>query len=162
MSFSLLQLSDTDLEALAASLVPEGLEARVEQDSLPPAFVAARSLELAVAGQPAPWSTLFLIVNDDDSQIIGGCGFKSGPLIGRVEVGYGVSPARQGQGAATAALHLLIHRAFESGATEVLAEVAPTNEASTRVVQKAGFTKVGSRFDKENEFVVLWAKRREV
>lgn len=162
MPFSLLQLSEAALEALAASRVPEGLVARFALDWLPPAFVAARTLELAAAGHPAPWSTLFLIVNNEDTRIVGGCGFKSAPLKGRVEIGYGVSPTRQGQGAATAALRLLIHRAFESGATEVLAEVAPTNQASTRVVQKLGFTKVGARFDIENEYVAQWAKRSEV
>ena len=161
MTFSLLQLSKTALEALAASRVPEGLETRIEQDSLPPAFVAARSLELAAAGQPAPWSTTFLIVNNEDTRIVGGCGFKTAPLNGRVEVGYGVAPAAQGQGAATAALHLLLQRAFEAGAIEVLAEVEPINHASIRVVQKAGFKNVGSRVNNENEYVVQWAKRSE-
>ena len=161
MTFSLLQLSKTALEALAASRVPEGLETRIQQDSLPPAFVAARSLELAAAGHPAPWSTTFLIVNNEDTRIIGGCGFKTAPLNGRVEVGYGVAPAAQGQGAATAALHLLLQRAFEAGAIEVLAEVEPINHASIRVVQKAGFKNVGSRINNENEYVVQWAKRSE-
>jgi RimJ/RimL family protein N-acetyltransferase len=82
-------------------------------------------------------------------------------MNGRVEVGYGVSPAGQGRGAATAALNLLVRSAFEAGATEVLAEVAPTNHASTRVVQKAGFVQVGDRVDNENEYVIQWAKRSE-
>jgi [ribosomal protein S5]-alanine N-acetyltransferase len=161
MAFALLQLSKTALEALAASRVPEGLEGRGEPDSMPPAFVAARSLELAAAGHPAPWSTTFLIVSNEHARIVGACGFKTVPLNGRVEVGYGVSPSEQGRGAATAALELLLQRAFEAGAIEVLAEVAPTNHASTRVVQKAGFEKVGSRVDNEGDFVVQWAKRSE-
>ena len=159
MTFSLLQLSNTALEALAASRIPEGLEDRAEPESMPPAFVATRSLELAAAGHPAPWSTTFLIVNNEDTRIVGGCGFKAAPINGRVEVGYGVSPARLGKGAATAALKLLLDKAFEAGATEVLAEVAPTNHASTRVVQKAGFVQVGDRVDNENEYVIQWAKR---
>ena len=161
VTFSLLQLSKTELEAIAASQVPVGLEGRVEQDSMPPAFVANRALELAAAGHPAPWATTFLIVDDDDTRIVGGCGFKTAPKLGQVEVGYGVAPAAQRRGAATEALQLLVRRAFEAGATEVLAEVAPTNQASTRVVLKAGFERVGSRVDNENEFVVQWAKRSE-
>ena len=161
MAFSLLQLSKTDLEALAASRVPEALEDRAEPDSMPPAFVASRSLKFAAAGHPAPWSTTFLIVNSKGARIVGGCGFKTVPQNGRVEVGYGVSPSEQGRGAATAALNLLLQRAFEAGATEVLAEVAPTNHASTRVVQKAGFENVGSRVDNEGEYVVQWTKRSE-
>ena len=159
MTFSLLQLSKTALEALAASRVPEGLESRAAPESMPPAFVASRSLELAAAGHPAPWSTTFLIVSDQDNRIVGGCGFKTAPRSGRVEVGYGVSPTVRGRGAATAALKLLLHNAFEAGATEVLAEVAPSNHASTRVVQKAGFVQVGARVDNENEYVVQWVKR---
>ena len=161
MTFSLIELSKTALESLATSRVPEGLEDRALPESMPPAFVATRSLELAAAGHPAPWSTTFLIVNDEDGRIVGGCGFKTVPNNGRVEVGYGVSPSVRGQGAATAALKLLLHSAFESGATEVLAEVAPTNHASTRVAQKAGFVQVGARVDNENEYVVQWLKRSE-
>ena len=161
MTFSLLELSRPELESLAASRVPEGLEDRAEPGSMPPAFVASRSLELADAGHPAPWSTTFLIVNNEDHRIVGGCGFKNAPMNGRVEVGYGVSPAVRGRGAATAALKLLFHRASEAGATEVLAEVTPTNHASTRVVQKAGFSKVGSRVDDDNEYVIQWARRSE-
>ena len=82
-------------------------------------------------------------------------------MNGRVEVGYGVSPVGQGRGAATAALKLLLHKAFEAGATEVLAEINPTNHASTRVVQKSGFVQVGERADNENEHVIQWVKRRE-
>ncbi len=161
MTFSLLQLSKTELEALAASRVPEGLADRAEPDSMPPAFVAFRSLGLAAAGHPSPWSTTFLIVNNEDTRIVGGCGFKTVPVNGRVEVGYAVAPAGQGKGAATAALKLLLSSAFDAGATEVLAEVAPTNHASTRVVQKAGFVQVGDRLDNESEYVIQWAKRSE-
>jgi RimJ/RimL family protein N-acetyltransferase len=159
MTFSLLELSRTALDSLAASRVPEGLEDRAEPGSMPPAFVASRSLELADAGHPAPWSTTFLIVNNEDNRIVGNCGFKTAPMNGRVEVGYGVSPAVRGRGAATAALKLLLHRASEAGVTEVLAEVAPTNHASIRVVQKAGFEQVGDRVDNENEYLIQWAKR---
>ena len=47
MTFSLLQLSKTELEALAASRVPESLEDRIEKESMPPAFVACRSADVA-------------------------------------------------------------------------------------------------------------------
>jgi [ribosomal protein S5]-alanine N-acetyltransferase len=161
MTFSLIQLSKTELEVLAASLVPAGVEKRMEPDSMPPAFIASRALELAAAGYPLPWATTFLIVDDEDTRIVGACGFKTGPAQGRVEVGYGVAPSAQGRGAASKALQLLVYSAFEAGATEVLAEVAPTNHASTRVVQKAGFERVGSRVDNENEYVVQWVKRSE-
>ncbi len=131
----------------------------MEPDAMPPAFVASRALQLAAVGHPLPWATTFLIVNDEDARIVGGCGFKTAPTDGRVEIGYGVAPSAQGRGAASQALQQLVHSAFKAGATEVLAEVAPSNHASTRVVQKAGFVDVGSRVDHENELVVQWIKR---
>jgi [ribosomal protein S5]-alanine N-acetyltransferase len=159
MKVSLLQTSRAELEAISASRIPESLIGRAANGSLPPAFVAARALRLAAAGHPAPWSTMFLIVNDEDAQIVGACGFKTAPQDGKVEVGYGVSPAWRGRGAATVALMLLLDKAFLAGAGEVLAEVARTNNASTRVVEKAGFMQVGARVDEEDEYVIQWIKR---
>jgi hypothetical protein len=52
--------------------------------------------------------------------------------------------------------------AFAAGATEVLAEVAPANEASTSVVRNAGFAEIGFRVDDDDEFVIRWLRRREV
>jgi RimJ/RimL family protein N-acetyltransferase len=78
-----------------------------------------------------------------------------------VEVGYGVASTARGRGAATEALRLPVCKAFEAGATEVLAEVAPTNLASTRVVRKAGFEEIGARVDDDNEYVVQWSKRSD-
>jgi RimJ/RimL family protein N-acetyltransferase len=161
MTFSLQPLSVTELEALAASRVPEPLVPRLEQGALPPAFVAARALKLRAEGQPEPWSSTFLIVDDEEGKIVGGCGFKTAPDDGRVELGYGVAPAARGRGAATAAVKMLLDKAFEAGAQEVVAEVVPTNHASMRVVQKAGFVPSGSRVDDAGEHVVRWARRRD-
>jgi ribosomal-protein-alanine N-acetyltransferase len=73
----------------------------------------------------------------------------------------GTAPAAQGRGAATAALKLLLERAFEAGAKEVMAEIVPTNHASARVVQKLGIVATGFRVDDEGEYVVQWVKRSE-
>lgn len=160
MPFSLLQLSRPALEALAASRIPSGLEGRLVPGSLPPAFVASRSIALADLGHPLPWSTTFLVVSDEGARIVGGCGFKTALQGGRVEIGYGIAPAARGQGAATAAVGMLLQRAFEAGAMQVMAEVAPDNLASIRVVQRWGFERVGARTDHDNEHLVQWAKDR--
>lgn len=160
MKFALFALSTSQLQSLADSREPEDLAARAEPEAFPPAFVAARSLKLAGDAQPAPWSTSFLIVRKADNRFVGACGFKTAPVGGRVEVGYGVSPSARGAGAATAALQLLTALAFEAGASEVLAEVLPENTASTRVVQKAGYAQVGSRLDEGHEFVIQWRRHR--
>ena len=159
MTFTLLPLSRPQLEWLAASQVPEELQLRAEPGSLPPSFVAARSLELEAEAGPSPWSTTFLIVRSEDARYVGACGFKTAPHSGRVAVGYGVSPAARGNGAATWALKMLSELAFEAGASEVLAEVLPENTASIRVAQKAGFTQVGTRTDEDSELVLQWLRR---
>ena len=159
MTFALFPLSKSQLQCLDDSRKPEELVARAEPEAFPPSFVAARSLKLAGETQPEPWSTSFLIVRQTDSRFVGACGFKTAPVSGRVEVGYGVASSARGAGAATAALQLLTALAYESGASEVLAEILPENAASIRVAQKAGFLQVGSRVDESNDFVIQWLRR---
>jgi RimJ/RimL family protein N-acetyltransferase len=114
---------------------------------------------MGAEGKPEPWSTTFLVVRDEDAQIVGACGFKTAPSAARVEVGYGVSPVSRGRGAATKALKMLSVLAFEAGASEVLAEVLPENEASIHVLQKAGFVQIGTGLDEEGEYVIQWLLR---
>ena len=161
MTFSLIELSQFELAELAASRVPTGIRDKLEPGSMPPPHVTARSLALAASGQSLPWSTTFLILDNGNDKIVGSCGFKTGPRNGRVEIGYGVAPIAQGHGAATKAILLMLQKAFGAGAKEVLAEIVPENTASMRVVQKAGFEQIGSRFDEQNEYVIQWAKRSE-
>jgi RimJ/RimL family protein N-acetyltransferase len=161
MPFSLLQLTNSELEDIASSRVPVVFSSRLEQGALPPAFVAERSLVLFANGQPEPWSTSFLIVRNQDEKIVGACGFKTAPTNGQVEVGYGVSAAARGQGAATKALELLVTMAFNAGVKSVLAEVVPENHASAKVVERNGFRQIGSQNDKNGEYVVQWIRASE-
>ena len=161
MAYALLQLRESQLRQIAASEVPPELARRLLPHALPPAFVAERALRLLAQGTAETWACSYLIVRQNDSRIVGGCGFKVAPVGGRTEIGYGVSPQAQGQGAATAAVRQLLGIAFTAGASEVLAEVAPMNHASRRVLQKAGFIESGSRVDEENECVVQWLIARD-
>lgn len=156
MRFSLLKLTVPQLESLAASQGLPDVASRMELGSMPPPFVAARSLRLRGQDHGEPWATSFLIVRNADQRIIGGCGFKSIPVDGRVDIGYAVAPAAQGQGAATGALKLLCAMAREAGANTVLAEILPDNFASIKVAQKCGFIAVSSRLDADGDFVVQW------
>jgi len=151
-------VTEDDLRTIASGRVPQVYAEDLEFGALPPPFVAARALRLAAAGFPQPWSTTFLIRRHEDGRVVGGCGFKTAPTHGRVEVGYGVAPAAQKQGAATAALEMLLEVARNAGASEVLAEIAPSNFASMRVVEKAGFRRAGERLDEDDEHVVQWLR----
>ncbi len=160
MLFFLIEPSHADLEVFAQSQTPATLQSRAESGALPPAHVAVRALKLRSEGHPPPWATTFLIVRTADDRIVGSCGFKRAPIQGRVDVGYGVAPSAQRQGAATEALALLEQLAFDAGAIEVLAEIIPDNMASARVVTKMGFMQIGSRVDEQGDCVMQWIKRK--
>ncbi|MDD5453614.1 MAG: GNAT family protein [Candidatus Bipolaricaulis sp.] len=84
---------------------------------------------------------IWISIDRGANAIVGDAGFKGRPAPdGTVEIGYGTAPAFRGQGHATEAVHALIGWAFthpEVG--RVVAECAPENAASIRVLAKAGF-----------------------
>jgi len=53
---------------------------------------------------------------------------------------------------------MLLEVARNAGASEVLAEIALSNFASMRVVEKAGFRRAGERLDEDDEHVVQWLR----
>ncbi|MEO8899536.1 MAG: GNAT family protein [Candidatus Dormibacter sp.] len=62
----------------------------------------------------------------------------------KANLGYMVDVAFRGRGAATAAVRLAVERAFgEVGLHRLEAGVMPSNVPSQRVLEKAGFTRVG-------------------
>jgi [ribosomal protein S5]-alanine N-acetyltransferase len=148
-----------DLVSLSQSSIPTRLVDRVLKDALPPAFVAARSLDQICGGKAVHWCSTFYI-REIDGTVIGGCGFKDEPHNGRVEIGYAVSPDRRNQGVATSAVKALISLAFKSGEVhEVLAKVSELNAPSMRVVQRLGFVEAGTEAGKDNELLVQWILR---
>lgn len=153
------QLSRQDLAWLAQGRLPPELADRLHPQALPPAFVAMRSLAQLQAGQSALWCLGFCMVDDRDDRIVGSCGFKGAPVQGRVEIGYGVSPQARQQGHASRAVADLIAIAADSlQVRSVLAQVNPDNLASTRVVQRLGFTAWGRQLDHEGEMLVQWVR----
>ena len=156
MPFTLQPLARQQLCYLAESRIPPELESRAADGALPPAFVAVRSLAQLAEGKSEFWCSTFLIVRDTDNQVGGGCGFKDEPKAGRVEIGYGVSEAFRRQGAASAAVRVLLKLAFSNGATEVLAEILPSNAASVAVVAKLSFENTGARVTEDNETLIQW------
>jgi ribosomal-protein-alanine N-acetyltransferase len=156
MPFSLFQLSHQQMTDIAHSRRPTGLASSIEDESLPPTFVASRSLAQIAQGKSAYWCATFLIIRNADNTIVGGCGFKDEPIAGRVEIGYGIAPACRRQGAASHAVAALMALAYAGGATEVLAEILPDNFASAELARRLGFIDTGTRLDEEDDTVVLW------
>jgi ribosomal-protein-alanine N-acetyltransferase len=91
----------------------------------------------ATDGDVGPW----LIVRAETGEILGECGWKSGPAeSGEVEIGYGLAASvrRRGYGVeAVAGLLSWVER--QPGVRAVLAEVEVGNVASRRLLERLGF-----------------------
>lgn len=91
-----------------------------------------------------------------EGRLRGTCGYKGPPDAGGVvEVGYSVLPGDQRRGYATAAVRLLVARAFrDPRVIRVAAETLPSLTPSQAVLLKCGFVRMGSRH--ENELGEVW------
>lgn len=152
----LIHIDVDNLRRLAAREPVDFGGVAVSAGALPPRHVAVRALTHLDAGTPALWCIPFLIMPRSHDAILGGCTFKTAPVDGRVEIGYGVAPSHRGRGVATAAVAQLLHLAAASGIVrQVVAHVLPGNFASAKVVSRLGF-EMGSSFVEDEEDVVRW------
>jgi ribosomal-protein-alanine N-acetyltransferase len=105
------------------------------------------------------WWTPRLIVLNDGHEVIGLVGFKGPPNDGYVEIGYSVSPSRQGRGFATEAICALAGHAVRlSRVNVIVAHTLPNSSASTRVLEKCGFQKVSEIIDPVEGPVWRWER----
>lgn len=84
-----------------------------------------------------------------------------GPVdaAGRVEIGYGTNRSACGRGVATEAVRALAAWLLATpGVTRVTARTAVANVASQRVLEKAGFARVGTSWDEEDGDLVDWER----
>ena len=97
------------------------------------------------AAAPDPWKDGFGVLHVSQNTIIGFGSFTGAPTAeGMVEIAYGIAPEYQGRGYATEAAQALIDYAFVSGRVRnIKAHTLPDHNASTRVLQKCGFTLTG-------------------
>jgi [ribosomal protein S5]-alanine N-acetyltransferase len=107
---------------------------------------------------PDPWSLSFAMVHQASGAVIGGCSYKGPPDADAVvEIAYGVDPAHRDQGYATEAARGLVKYAFGSGEVRrVRAHTLPNPNASTHVLTKCGFEKIGEVIDPEDGLVWRW------
>ncbi len=91
---------------------------------------------------------------------VGGMGFKGLPdETGAVELGYSVNASYQGRGYATEMAEALVAWTLRQPTVRrVTAECLEDNAASIRVLEKAGFVRVGHRMDDEGP-LLLWERR---
>jgi RimJ/RimL family protein N-acetyltransferase/uncharacterized damage-inducible protein DinB len=149
----------------------EGLDAYEKSFGLRPAeglrdFIVSGDVSAAFLAEPRtattadPWTHGFAVVHAASRLVIGGGGFKGPPgADGVVEIAYGIVPSYQGQGFATETARALMTYAFTSGRVRtVRAHTLPALNASTRVLTKCGFTRVGEVVDPEDGLVWRWER----
>ncbi|WP_231626765.1 GNAT family N-acetyltransferase [Streptomyces apocyni] len=108
--------------------------------------VGASVLAKAAAnGSYRPGWGMYALVRTDDGLALGGMGFHGPPLDGRVEIGYDLVPAAQGQGYATEALRALSTWALATPTvTVIVAHTEHANTASQAVLERAGYTRTAT------------------
>ena len=146
-------------------LVPQTLEqVRAMVEAMTPSEKAELSADwlarLDSSTSADPWTLGFSIVHLDSDVVVGKCGFKGPPAAdGVVEIAYGVSPEYQGKGYATEAAQSLTEYAFSSGQVRMVrAHTLPEPNASTRVLTKCGFRRIGEVIDPEDGLVWRWER----
>jgi RimJ/RimL family protein N-acetyltransferase len=160
-----LPMSATRLQTRNLKLVPQTLdEVRAMVEAMTPSEKAELSADwlarLHSSTSADPWTLGFSMVHLDSDVVVGKCGFKGPPAAdGVVEIAYGVSPEYQGKGYATEAAQSLTEYAFSSGQVRVVrAHTLPEPNASTRVLTKCGFRRIGEVIDPEDGLVWRWER----
>ncbi len=119
--------------------------------------------QLDASAPEDPWVHGFSLVHRQTGTAVGSCGFKGPPSTdGAVEIAYGVQPDHQGKGYATEAAEALVSFAFaDDRVSLVRAHTLPEANASTRVLTKCGFRRIGEVIDPEDGLVWRWEKERK-
>lgn len=155
----LLPIDDGLAQALRAG--PEAFERRtglraLDADTLLRDVVEPSLTLLGNVPRAAPF-LCFLSEDVATREIVGMCGFKTGPVDGAVEIAYGTLTARQGRGIATAMAREMVDLARRSGQIRlVLAHTLPERNASTTILTKLGFAHRGLVQDPEDGPVWRW------
>lgn len=106
---------------------------------------------------------MHLIVQTADNKLIGCGGYKGAPdAVGMVEFGYSVAPSYENQGLATEAARGLIDHAFADDSVNMVdAHTLAEWNASTKVLQKCGLTKIAEKHDPDDGDIWHWRLIRE-
>jgi [ribosomal protein S5]-alanine N-acetyltransferase len=107
------------------------------------------------AKQSDPWLFGFAVIHKIDNTLIGNGGFPGAPSDGVAEIAYGIAPSYQGKGYATEVANALIDFASRDSRVQTIrAHTLAEINASTRVLEKCGFKKIGDAVDPENNLAV--------
>jgi RimJ/RimL family protein N-acetyltransferase len=86
----------------------------------------------------------YVIEDTTDGTVAGGVSLRQfDPMRGVIEIGYWLFEQARGRGLATQAVRAFAREAFASGIWRIEAHVRIGNDASERVLERAGFTREG-------------------
>lgn len=110
-----------------------------------------------------PWQDGFGVLHVADNTVIGLCGFTGPPdQDGTVEIAYGIAPGYQNRGHAVEVAQELMAYAFANGRVRTIrAHTLPESNASTRVLTKCGFARVGETTHPTDGVVWRWEMQRK-
>ncbi|PAR92490.1 GNAT family N-acetyltransferase [Vibrio cholerae] len=129
------------------------------EGAVPPKHVLIRSYEQLQNSKAEIWSLPYMM--SVGNNVVGFCGFKDEPQDGEVEIGYNVSPYKQGRGFAKLAVNQLCQLAFHMDSIEsVVALISSANLASLNVVRANNFVFIGFVVDSDNEKLEKWVLQR--
>ena len=104
-----------------------------------------------------------LFLKKDENKLIGNGGFKgAADAQGMIEIGYAIAPSYEKQGLATEAARAMVDDAFSwSHVRMVDAHTLAEENASVKVLQKCGMTKIAKKHDTEDGDIWQWRILRE-
>ena len=136
--------------------VPRGYDGALPE-IMAEVFRATVQLYVSVGFQQ-PWVGYLALA---DSTPVGTCAFKSPPRDGRVEIAYSTFPDFEGRGFATAMAAELVALARRCEPTvSIVAQTLPERNASHRILEKLGFSHVGTIEHPEDGMVWEWQLSR--
>ena len=150
-TLTLVSLTREETLAMVDAMRPED-RAQVSPDWLA-ALRASESID--------PWRHGFSMVHRETGCNVGSCGFKGPPADGFVEIAYGIEPEHRCKRYATEAAEALTSFAFAQNVPLVRAHTFHEANASTRVLTKCGFLRIGEVIDPEDGLVWRWERHRE-
>ena len=145
-------------EAQIGLRAADGLRDFIVSDQVSPVWLA----QLRASREADPWIHGFAVVDRDSRSVIGNASFTGPPdEKGAVEIAYGIVPSYEGRGYATQAATALVAFAFGSDRVRLVrAHTLPEANASTRVLAKCGFERVGEVVESEDGPVWRWELTR--
>ena len=108
----------------------------------------------------AEWFTYLPILKSENT-LIGSCGYVGPPKDGIVEIGYEICEIYRNRGYATELAQALTKNALaKREIKKVIAHTLAQENASTHVLKKCGFKKVGEITSEEDGELWLWERKR--